>query len=358
MTDQGNMASETVGEYTVTSNTETSEQITESLAEPEDKKEPEEGKSASEIGKKGGEATAAIKRAKAREAAKEAKAEEVPEPDEPEPEPEEETAAEEDDKPLGKPRHDPKARMLEATRKEAEAKREAKAARERADALEREIQTLRAPKQEAPKPTEQPVGKPKLDDYPTYDEWVEALADWKADQKFKERDEKAQHEAILNDYKGKIDSQLGEAFKARKEYEKVEPKWFDRVSEDVRAIVNEPSFARDPLTPLGPQHVLSDEIIRAGNTGPALTLYLSDHPEEMERILALPTPQEVQVEMRILAKSMKTEAPGKKQIEVSKARPPVRPVAGTTRIADDAPDSEAPYDAHRDYWNKRERARA
>lgn len=364
MTDPGNIATASGGDYTAVSNNETTEQLTEALAEPESEQEPKEGKSASEIGKKGGEATAAIKRAKAREATK---AEEAPEPEEePDEDAEDLEPASDSEKPLGKPRHDPKARMLEATRKEAEAKREAKAAREETAALKARLEALEAPKA-APEPAKTPQaasGKPKLEDFATYDEWVEAITDYKADQKFKERDERVRVDRAVADYKAKIDTDLGGAVEILKEYEKTDPQWIERVSDEVLEIKNSPSFLipRDKegnyLEPLGPRNVIADEMIRAKEIGPLIMLHFSHNPEELQRLLQTTSHQETQVEMRILARSMKA-APGKKTVEVSNARPPVRPVAGTTRISDDAPDSEASYDAHRDYYNKREkRARA
>ena len=61
----------------------------------------------------------------------------------------------------------------------------------------------------------------------------------------------------------------------------------------------------------------------------------SDHPEELKNILAMRTPTEIQVEMRILAKSLGVATAGTApRAEVSKARPLVRPVTGSPHTAD------------------------
>ena len=359
MTDLSGPVSVTEGSQTITSTSDTAEQLRESMQpepepEPEQDDEPEKppvprkvSKAAAELGKRGGEASA-----EARRAAKEAE-----EDDEPDAVAEAERLEKEGK--LGKPRHDPKARMLAATR-------EAKAAREERDALKareaaarRELEALKA--QTAPKPTQEkpaePAGKPVASDFPVYEDFIEALADWKAETKFKERETKAAQQAAVREYTDRIDSELGQAISARKEYEKTDPGFLSRISEDVKAIANKPSFARDLDEPLEPKHIVSDEIILSKAAGPRLMLHLTDHPEDLQRILALDTPQEIQVEMRLLARTLNgaaTTATSPKR-EVSKAPQPIRPVTGGPHIdGDEEPDDDAPLSAFIKGYSRRE----
>ena len=358
-----------VGNFRVSSNTESAEEIRGSLGEPEAISE-----AAAELGKKGGEASAAKRATEAKEAAKEAKAkpaEDGDEPDVSDDEPKSDPAANrESEATLGKPRHDPKARMLEATRKEAEAKRERDAARADADAARKERDELKAKVEAAKAPAklaEAPAkdAKPVQDDpnFASYDEFVEALTDWKADQKHKEWEAKAEQTAKVKEYAKGIDEQLGRALAARKEYEKTDPAWFGKISEEVKTLANNPSVARDPEEKLRADHIIADEIILADEkdpskaVGPRLMLHLTDHPDEFQRLRALHTPTEIQVEMRILARSLNgaVTAGAVPKAQVSKASPPLRPVSGSPHTADrDELDDDAPLSEHVTRWGRRE----
>jgi len=352
MSDLAGPVSVTQGSQTITSTSESIEQIRETMQPAEVEPEPEEqeerppvprkvSKAAAELGKRSAEAR------KAKAGADADQSESVSDESE---------SPEKDAKPLGKPRDDPRARMLEATRKEAEAKRERDAAKAEAAAARRELEALRAPK-----PAEkaaQPTGKPVAANFATYDEFVEALADWKADERFKERDAKAAQQSAVKQFADHIDSELGKALAARKEYEKTDPAFLSKLSDEVRDIANKPSFARDLDEKLIAEHVISDEIILSGAAGPRLMLHLSDHPEDLQRIRALLNPTEIQVEMRILAKSLNGAAstaisPRK---EVSMAPQPIRPVTGGPHIDGDSDDldDDAPLSAYVKRWNRRE----
>lgn len=362
MTDLSNPASVTEGSQTITSTSESVEQIRESMQPRDPEPEPDEdegeeerprvpkkvSKAAAELGKRGGEASA-----EARRAAKEAEDEEADAVAEAE---ELEKAGK-----LGKPRHDPRARMLVATREAKAAKAEREAAKTRADTAERERDALKAEveRAKAPKPAEAPAkaepGKPVPGSFTTYEEYIEALADYKTEQRFKERDAKAAQDASVKQFADQVDSQLAKAIAARKEHEKTDPGFLSRLSPEMIAIVNKPSFARTLEEKLGPEHVVSDEIINSGAAGPRLMLHFSDHPEELQRILALTQPIDVQVEMRILARTLGVASTAiNPKREVSKAPQPIRPVTGGPHIDDsDEPDENAPLSA----FIKRDNAR-
>lgn len=365
MTDLSQPASVTEGGQTITSTSESVEQIRETMQPPDPEPEPDEdegeeerprvpkkvSKAAAELGKRGGEASA-----EARRAAKEAEDEEADAVAEAE---ELEKAGK-----LGKPRHDPRARMLAATREAKAAKAEREAAKAEAetakrerDALKAEVEKARtAPVAAAPaKEKTEASGKPVPANFATYEEFNEALVDWKARELFTERDAKAAEAAKVAEFVKTIDDALKLATGFRDEFEKGHPDFKASLSADVKAIMNRPSFMRDPGSSLYSDHVISDEFIIAGTAGPPMMVYLSQHPEELQRIRALSISEEIKIEMRILARTLgaASTATSPKR-EVSKAPQPIRPVTGGPHIDDsDEPDENAPLSA----FIKRDNAR-
>ena len=325
--------------YAVSSNTESSEEIKQNLTEPKDGAEEDPEQEASEAAKKlgarGGKA-AAEKRA--------AEAKTKPEADDDEEEP----AAKEEK--LGKPRHDPKARMLEATRKEADAKRRAQAAEERAERLEREVaeikRTLRPATPEQPRqaaPQADDDEEPQEDQFDSYKDYVRAAARYEYRQERKQEQARAQREAMAHG----AASAVVEARKAAREritaYEAQNPGFWDRVSDDVKSLDPTHSLRGDARPDAS--NFLADEIITSGN-GPALMVHLSDHPEDFQRISALSSRRDVAIaiaklEARLEAATAGTSSPA----PVSKAKPPVRPVTGSPVTADDdLPSDDEPYE--------------
>lgn len=273
--------------------------------------------------------------------------------------------SEESGKPLDKPRHDPredprlsaKARLEKALEVEKVAKREAREAREEAARYKAELEGLRAPK--APEPVPQPQGKPKADDYATYDEWVDAVTDWKVEEQFKQREAQYQQQAQVQKYVSDIDEVLGQAVAARKEYEAVDPQWFGRVSDEVKQIANQPSIARDLEEKLRADHVIADEIILAGQAGPKVMVHLSENPQELERMRGHKTPIDIQLDMRMLARTLNgSGAPqvAPQRTNVSQAKAPIRPVNGAPGGVEGPPGEDASYEEHKRYYNRVDKA--
>jgi hypothetical protein len=256
---------------------------------------------------------------------------------------------------LGKPRDDPKARMLEATRKEAEAKKERDQAKKEKEELAAKFEELRK-KVEATR--EQPVikepkpapGKPDPAQFKTTEEWLDARDKWNEEQLIKRLEEKHKKEQEVAAYAKTIDEQLAKATAARKEYEKKDPQFSEKVSDEVKALANNPSFARDVNEPLKADHVIADEIILSAEAGPLLMLHFTENPDELKRIQALRTPQEIQVEMRVLARAVKQAEPTKADKAIaaaSKAKPPIKPLAGAPAGGEDEiPGDEASVEQH------------
>jgi hypothetical protein len=257
------------------------------------------------------------------------------------PEAEAEGETVEPEKPLGKPRDDPRARMLEATRKEAEAKREAQRERQRAEAAERRIQEIERAKVEAENPTLK--AEPQLSEY---DDFEKYLADrdkfrrqeWERETAEKQREYQAREAAART--VGFIDKSLQEFRKRQDEAGGGDRSAFlARLAPEVLEL--QPSFTVDDPREIAQGHIVADEIIRS-ERGPALMLHFTDHPDELQRVLALRTKEDIRVEVRLIAKGLTAATSGNSaKPRVSQAPPPVRPVTGVPHTASDDPDPES-----------------
>lgn len=338
MSAESNVVTAEGGGFTITSNTSTAETLDGILNPPKEGAQDEPAdlsKAASELGKAGGKA-AAEKRQKAKEEALEAEKKAAPKQEaEPEEEPEP-AAAQTDDEKTGKPRHDPKARMLEATRKEAEAKREAKAERERREALEREIEALR--RERAPQPEKETAQaaptdddpEPQEGDFESYPEFVKAAARWAARDERRQLEAKNAQQSEADRKRNEIKGSLEALTKAVADARTDDPEFVKKVSKDVAAV--DPTFVcvATGVRPDG-RAWIADEFLSAPENAPTLMLYLSEHPDEFQRISALSSPRAVTRALAMIVAKQGTEAATadtSSKPEVSKAPPPVRSVTG------------------------------
>lgn len=344
-----------VGSIEVTSSHETAESMVTSLSPAKDDapkpkilrdagnevedapEQTEEQKAASLLGKKGAEAR------KAKEAEKEdddSEAEELAEAE----------RLEKEGK-LGKPRHDAKARMLQQSRaakaaKEAEAKAKEevatlKAAKEAAEQrlAERE-RTAKAPEPKEPKPNATDSDDaPKLDDYDSYEKFVRASARYEARQELAEQEKKGAqefHEKKRWEAIGKVEKGFYELVsKAAKE----DPAFANKTVE--LAKVMRATWHLDPNEPVRTSHLIVDEIFSSEHA-PALLLHFSEHPDEFQRLTLLHPQQMVREVGRIEGRFSAAPTATAPRNEISKANPPVRPVAGSPHTADSEPGEDAP----------------
>jgi hypothetical protein len=350
---------------TVVSNSETAEEMKGNLeaepkpldGEPEDPKEAEKkrvSKAASELGKKGGEAAA------------KARAEKDDLAEEPEPEAKEETKEEE--KP-GNPRKDARARVMEATRQAAEARKAREAAEARAEALEARLARLEAATKAAEggagKEPQKAVtgeqrsqggnGKPTPDGFDTYEEYVEALADWRIEQ----RVAKMTREAEIQNEAGRHADRIGKTVQAFNERvmkaAEVDADLMRRVSPEMLEL--KPTFTLPPGTPARPENDIAQAIVESEHPE-ALLVHFSEHSEDYERLLRLPdTYQVVRAIGALEARLEKGQQPGNVIAEaVSKAKPPVKPISGSAQYNDDLSD-DIDFDEYVRLANARDRRR-
>lgn len=287
-----------------------------------------------------------------------AKADAAPEPDPEFENDEPEPVAAAPEKPKGKARNDPEARIGKAVAAQREAERRAEAAERRAE----ELTAASAPREpERPQPSARErymamPGAPKEDDYASYADFTADMALFLSDARDAERQQASQRTAAEHSanqareqINGTFASQIDAATKA-------EPEFLAGLSDE---ILNLPTFD-DPELARGAHptawHVIGEEI-RRSEVAPQLMRHLSDHPDELQRLATLP-PRELTRAMAILETRLDAAPPGSAPLRaISNARPPIRPERGAASRVDDEGSEDESVDAHIRRENARELAR-
>ena len=182
----------------------------------------------------------------------------------------------------------------------------------------------KAPEKKETKPTD---GKPNKDDFPTHEDYLEALTDWKADQKIDEK-------LASRDAKAKQDNLRAEMEKSKKAHlDRVDA--FKKTHEDFNDVLQDIADFR-----------LSSSLERAlleSDNGPELMYEFAKNPAELERINALDPAAQARAlgrfESSFQKASQAKEKEDAKEVEakaetieakpkpkISKAPPPIKPV--------------------------------
>lgn len=212
-----------------------------------------------------------------------------------------------------KKRNSAQKRINELTRARREAEREAQFWKDKALATSKE----ELPKEEV---KEDELKKPVVDDFDTYDEYYEALADYKAELKVRkalearEAREKQSREA---DKQVEVLSTFKERAKAASEkYED-----FDDV-------------ITDPETPYND---VMRQVVFESEVGPDIAYYLGTHKDVAEKVAKMP-PLKAAVEMGKIEKIVSDKLNPPKQKKVSQSPPPITPVKGSKSGVNKDPD--------------------
>lgn len=359
----GGLVTATVGGFTVTSNSGTTQAQLERDLKP--KSDDAASRAGSELGKRGAEAAAKARAAKGDSSdlevettqgdEKPAKPEKVEAKAEPEPEAKEEKAEEkpEPEKPKkeGDPRHDPKARMLEATRQAAEAKRALAAEREAKAALEARLAALErvTPPRETQEdtPKRDPDARPQSADFDSWEAYEDARDEWNRKRWEAETQKRAQAEAV--------DRAIGEQ---KRKFAEVTVPNLEKYSEEVLSLQAEFQIP-EGAKPKG-ENWIANELFFSPESAPTLMLHFTEHPEELQRIAALSSPRAVSREMAKIEARLEAAPAGNspEREVVSRAAPPVRPVTGKPYVSES--DEWKPGMTLDDYsriWNKQKRIR-
>lgn len=365
----------TVGGMEVTSNSDSAASMVESLKPVKDngnaprivqdagKPTETDGEDVSDaaktLGKKGGEAAAAKRAAEAKEQDKAAKAKPATAAKDEDDDAEAIAEAEKLEKEgkLGKPRDDPRARMLVKAREAKALKAEVERERAERVRLAAELEQARAPK-----PAEQPAKtapakeakadeEPKEEDFESYREFSKALARYEARQIIAEERKTSDEQTARAVRDRSVNQAFNEFFGRIGEAAKEDPTIHERTATFVGSL--QPS----PLLSEGRQvtafNDLSDEILTSKHA-PALAVYFSEHPEDVKRISSLPSRRDVLREVaRIEGRLSAAPTATVPRAEVSQASPPVRPVAGSPSAVQPDIYGDLPFEVFKE---RRERA--
>lgn len=355
MSDTPNLASVQSDGFTVTSNTETAEQLQANLnVEPAEK--PDLSEAASELGK----ASAAARKAEKPDGNETSEAEAKPK------EGQDESGNETATKSLGKPAADEdadiknpsiKARMEERARAAKQYKQAWESERQERERLAAEFERFRqsAKPAEAPKPKVDPDAEPNQADFEDYADYTKAVGKHAAAMEFKRLQGEAQKHAQASQFVQAMDARVKTYNERMKTAAEADPTFRQKVAE-IEGMLPLPSEFLDDPKQFGPYHVVSDELTRS-EKAPALMLYLAEHPEVLQRIASLGSPREVSREMARIEGRLDGATTATRVLpQVSQAKPPVRPVTGAPHTAESVPDDGSSYEDHKRYWDAKEKS--
>lgn len=224
---------------------------------------------------------------------------------------EEETPQKTEEKPTheaeAKPKDAVQKRIDELTKKRRAAERDAEFERNKRLELEKELEDL---KKKVPA-----EGKPDPADFETEAEYLEALADWKIEQKINQKDQKSQKAESEKDEKKQVDEAYKELDakmeKGRKKYSDFD----DLVLKDEELKISE----------------AMTEVMLLSDITEDIAYYLAKHPEESAKIAELP-PTKMAYELGKIEARLLAPPPKKK---ISQAPEPITPVKPTGMVDKD-----------------------
>jgi chromosome segregation ATPase len=231
----------------------------------------------------------------------------------------------------GEKKQNPKLekRFSELTKQREAARQEAEREREARQALEARLRDLES-KVNPPK-SEEPDPKPDASQFNDAIEYAEALAEWTADKKMRERDQaemqrKAQEEQ----------SRLRQKFQERLEQAKQElPDYEDMIASSDVAV-------SQPVT---------DAIIES-DVGPQILYYLAENPDFARGLAEKSITSQLRAIGRLEAKFEKTEAPKTKEpvAKKSNAPAPINPLKAGGNPTDISLDSDRQFHGTYQQW--------
>lgn len=260
------------------------------------------------------------------------------------------------EKPKGRPRNDPQARIDEITAKHREAER-------RAETAERELAALRAPKQsEAPKPvvaaSEDPEPNPA--DYPAgeYDpNYFKACGAHAARQEFKKQSDIAAKAHARDREITAVETRMASFGKRLSAGVKDVPAFLETIAPEITGLQTSDAQALlEPTKPITAANAIADCISNSQNPA-ALMQYLHDHTDIFQRLLTLHSIEAIWEMGKLEARQEAAHSGPAKTPIVSQAKPPMKPVGGAPVVNDDAPGDDASDEEHVAYMNRKELAR-
>lgn len=291
------------------------------------------------------------------------------------PEPPVEATPTPDTKKAPKPRNDPKARMLDATAKEAAAKRERDDARKELETLKAELAALKsAPSAMAPKPpaiAADPAsrvvggdGEPDPSDLAKYPDgqfdrkYLADLSRWSAKQEYQER-ETARDTATRQSAAQREADDIGRTFSERVQGSGII--WPETIGKawSTTAILAYPEHYQKALAKgeavgssngLLPINDITD-VIQRSDAPKKFADHFTNHPEDLQRLLTLPRERLLAEMGRLDARLDAAVTPASAPVATpSNAPTPIRPVGGAP-VATDSDD----YSDDEPLWKTKQR---
>jgi hypothetical protein len=183
-------------------------------------------------------------------------------------------------------------------------------------------------------------GRPSPDNFDTHEKYVEALTDWKLDQKFKERDTQAKEVQVKTEHQKQVEAHVERV----KEFSKAHAD-FNETLEDVNHI---------------PMSLVVQQVILKSEQSAEFMYQLAKHPEEYEKICKLPAIDAACELGKFESRFIKAQNPSVETITTTKAPKPVKPVRATgtpsKKSLDDPNLSQREYEQLREEQIKAARA--
>jgi hypothetical protein len=250
-----------------------------------------------------------------------------------------------------RPAENPNERMKQATAQAAIAKSERDAARAELAAARAELEKIKTRADRATKSDSEPTE----DAYDNYSDYVTARARWAARQEYEARQVSTAQERHTEAMERERQSRLGTFQQKLAAASADNPKFLDNLHPTVVNMT--PISALPPGARVTQENAVAEAILHSDNPL-ALMTYLSSNVDELQRLTTLQLTQYqlthsiARIEAKLEADASAGTSP---RVEVSNAKPPVRPVTGSPHTSDGVSD-DAPFEEHYRAMNARERA--
>lgn len=176
--------------------------------------------------------------------------------------------------------------------------------------------------------------KPKAENYDSHEEYVEALTDWKYEQREIQKSAKQKEDQIKSDY----EKQVGSFQSKIAEFEKSAPD-FKEVISDVDDVL---------MTPAVQEAILTSDL------GPELIYELAKNRDEFERINSLSPFLAAREIGKFEAKLLKSSDSSKqtKEIKTTKASAPLKPVGSNSKVTIEKSPDEMDFQEYKKWREK------
>ena len=183
-------------------------------------------------------------------------------------------------------------------------RRLAKESRKLARQMELEAENRILRQQQTPQKSE-PTGAPKAEQFDSTEDYLEALTDWKVEQRIKSYQSETEAQRVEREANERRQARAQRILESGKKYQDFKDVVFDNLG----------------------LHITEDmaDAIDGSNVGADIAYYLGNNPDESQRIARLPIAQQVREIVKLESKISTPPA-------VTKTPPPIKPSGNSARI--------------------------